>query len=306
MSDFDLRDLDAFVAVARTRNFRRAALEQGVSVSSLSQRLRTMEERLGVRLMNRTTRSVGLTEAGEVLLARVGPAMSDVGAALDQVRGLRGVPSGRLRINAPPPAIDLALAPMVGPFLRAYPQVDLEIVSDSSFVDIVAGGFDAGVRYGEHLAQDMIAVSLGPPQRYAVVASAQYVAQHGRPKLPKDLLDHPCIRVRFGHGALLECEFEKAGRVVKVSPPAKLIANYPGLALRAAHDGVGFWLTFEGYVREAVQSGALVSVLDDWCAPFPGPFLYYPSRRQPPPALAAFVGFVGEWRKQRRTAAPHR
>ena len=303
MKDFDLRDLDAFVAVARTRNFRRPALEQRVSVSSLSQRLRDMEERLGVRLMNRTTRSVALTEAGELLLARVGPAMLDVGDALDQVRGLRDVPSGRLRINAPPPAIDLVLAPMVAPFLQAHPQIDLEIVSDSSFVDIVAGGFDAGVRYGEHLAQDMIAVALGPPQRYAVVASAHHVAQHGRPKHPKDLLDHPCIRIRFGRGALLDYEFEKAGRVVKVSPPAKLILNYPGLALRAAHDGVGFWLTFEGYVRDAVKSGALVSVLDDWCPPFPGPFLYYPSRRQPPPALGAFVAFVAEWRKQERRKA---
>src|SRR5215207_3561794 len=146
MKNFDLRDLDAFVAVARTRNFRRAAVEHGVSVSGLSQRLRDMEERLGVRLMNRTTRSVALTEAGEMLLARVGPAMSDVGAALDQVRGLRGVPSGRLRINTPPPAIDLVLAPMVAPFLRACPQVDLEIVGDSSFIDIVDAGFDAGVR----------------------------------------------------------------------------------------------------------------------------------------------------------------
>jgi DNA-binding transcriptional LysR family regulator len=300
MKDFDLRDLDAFVAVARTRNFRRAAIEQGVAVSSLSQRLRDMEERLGVRLMNRTTRSVALTEAGESLLARVGPAMADVGDALDHVRGFRGVPSGRLRINAPPPAIDLVLAPMVAPFLQAYPQVELEIVSETSFVDIVAAGFDAGVRYGEHLAQDMIAVPLGPPQRYAVVASAQYVAQHGRPKHPRDMLDHACIRIRFGSGALLDCEFEKAGRVVKVSPPAKLIATYLGLALRAVHDGVGFWPTFEGYVRDDVRSGALVSVLEDWCPPFPGPFLYYPSRRQPPPALSAFVSFVAEWRKQER------
>jgi DNA-binding transcriptional LysR family regulator len=300
MSDPDLRDLDAFVAVARTRNFRRAAIEQRVSVSSLSQRLRDMEERLGVRLMNRTTRSVALTEAGELLLARVGPAMSDVSDALDQVRGLRGVPSGRLRINAPPPAIDLVLAPMVAPFLQAYPQVDVEIVGESAFVDIVDAGYDAGVRYGEHLAQDMIAVSLGLPQRYAVVASARYVAQHGRPKHPKDLLDHACIRTRFSSGAMLDWEFEKAGRVLKVSPPAKLIATYLGLARQAAHDGLGFWLTFEGYVREAVKSGELISVLDDWCAPFPGPFLYYPSRRQPPPALAAFVGFVAEWRKQER------
>ena len=171
MSDIDLRDLDAFVAVARTRNFRRAALESRVSVSSLSQRLRAMEERLGVRLMNRTTRSVALTEAGELLLARVGPAMGDVGKALDEVRGLRGVPSGRLRINAPPPAIDLVLAPMVVPFMQACPQVDLEIIGESAFIDIVDAGYDAGVRYGEHLAQDMIAVSLGPPERYAVVAS---------------------------------------------------------------------------------------------------------------------------------------
>ncbi len=300
MKELDLRDLDAFVAVARTLNFRRAALEQRVSVSSLSQRLRDMEERLGVRLMNRTTRSVALTEAGELLLARVGPAMADVGDALDRVRGLRDVPSGRLRINAPPPAIDLVLAPMAAPFLKAYPQIDLEIVSDSSFIDIVAAGFDAGVRYGEHLAQDMIAVSLGPPQRYAVVASAQYVAQHGKPRHPKDLLDHRCIRIRFGRGALLDWEFEKAGQVVKVSPPPRLIANYPGLVQRAAHDGLGFWQTFEGYVREAIKSGALVSVLDDWCAPFPGPFLYYPSRRQAPPALAAFVAFVTEWRKRER------
>ncbi|MGA7994743.1 MAG: LysR family transcriptional regulator [Bradyrhizobium sp.] len=300
MKDFDLRDLDAFVAVARTRNFRRAALEQRVSVSSLSQRLRAMEERLGVRLMNRTTRSVALTEAGELLLAGVAPAISEVGDALDRVRGLRDVPSGRLRINAPPPAIDLVLAPMVAPFLKAHPQVDLEIVAESSFVDIVAAGFDAGVRYGEHLAQDMIAVPLGPPQRYAVVASAQYVAQHGRPKQPKDLLDHTCIRTRFGNGVMPDWEFEKAGRVVKLAPHGKLIAAYLGLALRAVHDGVGFWPTFEGYVRDAVKSGALVSVLEDWCEPFPGPFLYYPSRRQPPPALGAFVAFVAEWRKQER------
>ena len=259
-----------------------------------------MEERLGVRLMNRTTRSVGLTEAGELLLARVGPAMRDVGDALDQVRGLRRVPSGRLRINAPPPAIDLVLAPMAAPFLKAYPQIDLEIVSDSSFVDIVAAGFDAGVRYGEHLAQDMIAVSLGPPERYAIAASPQYIAQHGRPEHPRDLLDHVAIRIRFANGVMPDFEFEKAGRVVKVAPPGRLIASYPGLARRATLDGVGFWPTFEGYVRDDLKSGALVSVLDDWCEPFPGPFLYYPSRRQMPPALGAFVAFVSEWRKQQR------
>jgi len=300
MSDLDLRDLDAFVAVARTRNFRRAALESRVSVSSLSQRLRDMEERLGVRLVNRTTRSVALTEAGEMLLARVAPAMSDVNAALDQVRGLRGVPSGRLRINAPPPAVDLVLSPMVGPFLEAFPQIELEIVGQSGFVDIVDGGYDAGVRYGEHLERDMIAISLGPPQRYALVAAPDYLTRHGGPKHPRDLLDHACIRVRLSSGAMLDWEFEKAGRAVKISPPARLVVNHPEPAMRAACDGVGFWLTFRDHVGEAIASGELMSVLDDWCPPFPGPFLYYPSRRQPPPALAAFVAFVGEWRKRER------
>ncbi|WP_050425729.1 LysR family transcriptional regulator [Bradyrhizobium tropiciagri] len=300
MQDLDLRDLDAFVAVARTRNFRRAALEQRVSVSSLSQRLRDMEERLGVRLMNRTTRSVSLTEAGELLLARVAPAMVNVADAITEVRGLRAEPSGRLRINAPPPAVDLVLAPMIAPFLARYPQVDLDVVSESAFVDIVAQGYDAGVRYGEHLAQDMVAVPLGAPQRYAVVASSDYVAKHGRPMHPKDLLAHACIRSRFSNGVMFDWEFEKNGRVVKISPPAKLTATHLGLALRAVHDGVGYWATFEGYVRYGVKSGTLVSVLDDWCPPFDGPFLYYPSRRQPPPALAAFVSFVADWRKQAR------
>jgi DNA-binding transcriptional LysR family regulator len=303
MDELNLRDLEAFVAIARARNFRRAAQEQRVSVSSLSQRLRDIEERLGIRLINRTTRSVALTEAGELLLSRVAPAMRDVNEALDQVRGLRGVPSGRLRINAPPPAIDLVLAPMVAPFLRQFPQIELEIVADSAFIDIVDAGFDAGVRYGEHLAQDMIAVSLGPPQRYAVVASPQYVAQHGRPKHPKDLLNHACIRIRFGSGRIPDWEFEKAGRIVKVAPSGQLIGTHLGLALRAAKDGLGFWPTFEGYVRDEIEAGTLVSVLDDWCEPFPGPFLYYPSRRHLPPALAAFIVFIGEWRKQERRKA---
>lgn len=288
------------MAVARTRNFRRAASESRVSVSSLSQRLRDMEERLGVRLMNRTTRRVALTEAGEVLLGRVAPAISEVTEALNQVRSLRGVPAGRLRINAPPPAIDLALAPMIRPFLKANPKVDLEIVGQSGFIDIVNAGFDAGVRYGEHLEQDMIAISLGPPQRYALVAAPDYLARHGRPKHPRDLLGHACIRVRFSSGAMLDWEFEKGGRAVSVSPPPKLVVNHPRPAMRAAREGIGLWLTFREYVSDAIAEGALVSVLEDWCAPFPGPFLYYPSRRQPPPALAAFVAFVREFRKQAR------
>jgi DNA-binding transcriptional LysR family regulator len=303
MADLDLRDLEAFVAVARTRNFRRAATEQRVSVSSLSQRLRALEERLGVRLLNRTTRSVALTEAGELLVGRVGPAMADVANALEQVRGLREVPSGRLRINAPAPAVQLVLAPMVAPFLTRYPQIELEIVAQTSLIDIVREGFDAGVRYGEHLAQDMIAISLGPPQRYAVVASPSFIAAHGKPKQPKDILDRPCMVTRFESGVQVEWEFEKAGRVVKITPAGTLISAHTGLQLQAACDGLGLWMTFEGHVRAAIDTGALVSVLDDWCPYFPGPFLYYPSRRQPPPALKAFIDFVGEWRKQKRSAS---
>jgi DNA-binding transcriptional LysR family regulator len=303
MADLDLRDLEAFVAVARTRNFRRAATEQRVSVSSLSQRLRALEERLGVRLLNRTTRSVALTEAGELLVGRVGPAMADVANALEQVRGLREVPSGRLRINAPAPAVQLVLAPMVAPFLTRYPQIELEIVAQTSLIDIVREGFDAGVRYGEHLAQDMIAISLGPPQRYAVVASPSFIAAHGKPKQPKDILDRPCMVTRFESGVQVEWEFEKAGRIVKITPAGTLISAHTGLQLQAACDGLGLWMTFEGHVRAAIDTGALVSVLDDWCPYFPGPFLYYPSRRQPPPALKAFIDFVAEWRRRKRSAS---
>ena len=300
MSDLNLRDLSAFLVVARTRNFRRAAVELQVSVSSLSQRLRDLEDRLGVRLLHRTTRSVALTEAGELLRTKVTPAMGDVDAALQQVRGFGSAASGRLRINAPAPAVDLVLAPMVTPFLQRYPDIQLEIVAETSLIDIVAEGFDAGIRYGEHLAQDMIAISLGPPERYAVVASPQYIAQHGCPAMPQDLLQHCCIRTRFASGALLEWEFEKDGREVRVAPEPVLIANYSRLGIEAAEGGLGFFMTFEGYIRDAVATGRLVSVLEDWLPPFPGPFLYYPSRRQPPPALAAFIKFVGEWRRSRR------
>jgi DNA-binding transcriptional LysR family regulator len=297
MDDLDLRDLHAFAAVARTRNFRRAAVEQGISVSGLSQRLRALEERLGVRLLNRTTRSVAPTQAGDALLARLAPALRDVDDALDHVRSLGEVPSGRLRINAPAPVVELVLAPMVAQFLARHPQIDLEIIPDTSLIDIVAEGFDAGVRFGEHLAQDMIAVSLGPPQRYAVVAAPAVIAAYGRPKHPKDLLACPGILTRFRNGAVFEWEFEKAGRTVKVTPKGKLFSLNSMLQIQAALDGVGFYVTFEGYVREHVAAGRLVSVLEDWCERFPGPFLYYPSRRQLPPALSAFVAFVADWRK---------
>jgi DNA-binding transcriptional LysR family regulator len=258
-----------------------------------------LEERLGVRLLNRTTRSVAPTEAGERLLKRLGPAMRDVLDAVGEVRSLRDVPAGRLRINAPAPAVQLVLAPMVAPFLKRYPKIELEIVDEAALIDIVSRGFDAGVRFEENLAQDMVAVSLGPAQRYAIVASPEFLATHGIPKEPKDILGKPCIATRFINGATLAWEFEKAGRVVKIMPEATLACAHSGLQIRAAVDGLGFLMTFEGLVEDAVKAKRLVRVLADWCADFPGPFLYYPSRRQPPPALAAFISFVKDWRKQK-------
>lgn len=291
----DLRDLEAFRAVARHKSFRRAAIEQRVSVSGLSQRLRDLEQRLGVRLLNRTTRSVAPTPAGEALLARIGPALDDLFAAVADARDRSAAPRGRLRISAPAPAIDLVLAPMLPPFLARYPEIELEIVAESNFVDIVAGGYDAGIRWEEHLALDMIAVPLGGPQRYAVVAAPDFLAARGVPEEPSDLLGAPMIGTRFSSGVMLPWEFEKAGRTVKISARGPLAANHIPLHIAAAEAGLGFLATFEGYVAGAVAAGRLVRVLDDWCQPFPGPLLYFPSRRQPPAPLAAFVGFVREW-----------
>lgn len=298
MNDLDLRDLSAFAAVARHRSFRRAAVELGVSVSSLSQRLRDLEERLGIRLLNRTTRSVAPTEAGEGLLLRLNPALQEVADAVAQATNLSGEPSGRLRINGPAPAVHLVLAPMVGPFLKRHPRIELEVMVEPSLVDIVAAGFDAGIRYEEDLAQDMIAVSLGPPERYVTVAAPEILDRHGLPRVPDDLVGKPAIGIRFPSGAILPWEFEKDGRVVRVAPSFRLVSLSAPLQTRAALDGLGFYRTFEGYVRAEVAAGALVAVLDDWSPPFSGPYLYYPSRRQPPPPLAAFVAFVAEWRRR--------
>src|SRR5882672_6526146 len=299
MQEVDLRDLSAFVGVARHRNFRRAAVEQRVSASSLSQRMRSLEERLGVRLLNRTTRSVAPTEAGERLLKRLTPALKDVMDATLDVRSMRGVPSGRLRINGPEPALQFVLAPMVAPFLKRYPEINLEIVSDSSLIDIVSEGFDAGIRYEETLAQDMVAIPLGPPERYVLVAAPAFLRGRKPLKHPNDLPGQPCIVTRFRSGVQLPWEFGKRTHAVKLMPTGPLTAAHPELQVQAAVDGLGFLMTLEGYANEAIASGHLIALLDDWCPTFPGPFLYYPGRRQQPPSLNAFIAFVKEWRKQR-------
>ena len=287
-----LSDLELFAAVARARNFRRAAVELNLSASSLSERLRALEARIGARLLNRTTRSVSLTEAGEDLLARLTPALAEIAEALDRASRQASTPSGRLRINTASAAAQLVLAPMLPDFLAAYPRLSVEVVIEESMIDIVDGGFDAGVRYGEALARDMIAVPLCGPQRYATVAAPALLDRWGTPSHPRDLVQAPFLRHRFPSGALLPMEFEKDGEVIVIRPEGPLTTSSGAIQVRAAIDGVGFLRTFEGFVRPALQDGGLVEVLADWSPPFPGPFLYYPSRRHMPAALRAFIDFV--------------
>ncbi|THD58201.1 LysR family transcriptional regulator [Phenylobacterium sp.] len=298
MDRIDLSALDHFAAIARHGNFRRAAVERGVSPSTLSQAVRDLEARLGVRLLNRTTRSVALTDAGATLLGSLQPALTQISAAVDEARSAQAAPSGALRINAPEPAVELVLAPLAADFLAAYPAVRLEVIAETSMVDIVAKGFDAGVRWEESLAQDMVAVPLGPPQRFVVVATPAVVARWGAPAHPRDMLDRPCLRIRFPSGAEPPWEFERAGETIRVPVTGPVTANSGSLLLRAALDGVGFLQVFDGTVVGHLASGRLVEVLADWSEPFPGPRLYYPSRRHPPSALRAFVTFVQERRRR--------
>lgn len=293
MSDVDLADLDAFAAVARARSFRSVARLRGVSASSLSEALRRLEARLGVRLLNRTTRSVTPTEAGQRLLERLGPALGEVAAALDTVNGFRDSPTGTLRLNVPTVVARLVLPPIIGPFLAAHPGVVLEVSADDSFVDVLAAGFDAGIRYDERLEKDMIAVPIGPrTQRFTVAGAPAYFARHGRPTHPKDILNHACIRHRFASGVMHSWEFERDGEVVKITPTARVIANSIDLEIAAALQGLGLIATFAGFLEQELRSGALEPVLQDWQQPFSGPFLYYPSRRHMPAPLRAFVDFI--------------
>jgi DNA-binding transcriptional LysR family regulator len=298
MERIDLSALDSFAVIARHGNFRRAAVERGVSPSTLSQTLRELETALGVRLLNRTTRSVALTEAGATLLKSLEPALGQIASAVDEARSAQVAPSGALRINAPEPAIELVLAPMVADFLAAYPAVRMEVVSETALVDIVAKGFDAGVRWEESLAQDVVAVPLGGPQRFVIVASPETVARYGAPSHPRDLLDRPCLRVRFPSGAEPSWHFERDGEALSIAVQGPVISTSPALLMRAVLDGAGFYATFDAAAEPHLASGRLVSVLDDWMETFPGPFLYYTSRRNPPSALRAFVDFVQARRRR--------
>ncbi|MGH8814174.1 MAG: LysR family transcriptional regulator [Advenella sp.] len=292
----DPGDLNAFVAVARAKGFRSGARKSGSSASAYSEAVRRLEAQLGVRLLNRTTRSVVPTEAGQSLLARLGPVLAEMEAALDVVNVFRERPAGTLRLNVPVSASRLVLADIVPGFLAAYPDIQLEIFSEESFVDVIAAGCDAGIRYEERLEQDMIAVPIGPrTQRFAAAAAPAYLERCGRPKHPRDLLNHACLRMRFSSGSMPPWEFEREGEKLRVDPTGPLIVQAGGgtdLAVDAAIAGSGIVFLFEDWLRPHLQSGALVPVLKSWWVSFSGPFLYYPGRRLVPAPLRAFIDFV--------------
>ena len=293
----DLADLDAFLAVARAGGFREAARGGGTSASTLSETIRRLENRLGVRLLHRTTRSVAPTEAGARLLERLPMALGEVQAAIEAATGFGDRPAGTLRLNVPVSAARLVLPAILPGFLAEYPDIQLEIVAEDGFVDVLASGCDAGIRYDERLEQDMIALPIGPRvQRFATAAAPGYLDRRGRPEHPRDLLSHACLRGRFTSGAMTSpWEFERDGQIIRIEPQGPLVVSVAGaidLAVDMAIAGVGVVTLFEDWLRPHLSSGALEPVLADWWQPFSGPFLYYSGRRLVPPPLRAFLDYI--------------
>lgn len=285
-----LRDLVAFVAVARQRSFTRAAAQLGVSASALSHTIRGLEERTGVRLLNRTTRSVTPTEAGEQLLGSVAPQLDDIRRALDRLGDLRDKPAGTIRISTVDHAAETVLWPSLSRFLADYPDIHLELTVDNSLTDIVSEGFDAGIRMGERLARDMIAVRIGPDLQMAAVATPGYFSKHPKPTVPQDLAQHLCINMRLPTlGGIYQWEFENGSRELNVRVEGQFTVNDSAVICRAALEGVGIAFIPEDMVQQHLAAGRLVRVLADWTPPFPGYHLYYPSRRQQSPAFAMLV-----------------
>ena len=285
----DLDDLLAFLAVARERSFTRAAAQLGVSQSALSQTVRGLEARLGLRLLTRTTRRVAPTEAGERLLRTVGPRLEEVEAELAAIRELREKPAGTIRITATEYAADTILLPKLAKLLPEYPDIKVEIIIDYGLADIVAQRYDAGVRSGEQVAKDMIAVRIGPDMRMAVVGAPSYFKMRPEPKKPQDLIDHNCITLRLPHGGLYAWEFEKDGRELRVRVDGQLTYNTTTQELNAASAGLGLAYVPEGMAQPQLAKGRLKRVLEGWCPPYSGYHLYYPSRRQHTPAFALLV-----------------
>ena len=287
-----LASLQAFASVARHGSFRRAAAERGVSASAFSHVIRGLEEALDVRLFHRTSRSVSLTQVGHDLLERLGPALGEVAEALDSARKSSGKPSGPLRINVPRVVNALVIEPIVGRFLVTYPDIKLEIVTFDGLVDIVAEGFDAGIRRDRRLAPGMIARSVGPARRFAVVGAPSYFANHAVPLQPSDLHGHRCIERRFPDGSRYAWEFDHDGEAMELEVSGPLIVDDTALMIRAALDGVGLAFLFEDLVADHIERGALVRVLSDFCPLKPRFHLYHPGRRQVPAPLRVFIDMV--------------
>lgn len=286
----NLNDFLSFLAVARERNFTRAAAKLGVSQSALSHAVRGLEARLGVRLLARTTRSVAPTAAGERLLKTIGPRFDELETELAGLSELRDKPAGTVRITAGEHAAETLLWPAIEKLLPAYPKIKVELVTDYGLTDIVAERYDAGVRLGEQVDKDMIAVRIGPDFRMAVVGSASYFAKRDAPKKPQDLTDHNCINIRLPtRGGTYAWEFEKRGRALRVRVDGQLVFNNMAMRMNAVRAGLGLAYMPEDQVKADVERGRLVQVLEDWCAPFSGYHLYYPSRRQPTPAFSILV-----------------
>lgn len=293
MTDPNLSDLGALVAIAEARSFRAAAKLRGVSASSLSEGIRRLETRLGVRLFNRTTRSVTPTEACIQLLERLTPALGEIAGALDALNSFRDSPTGTLKLNVPTIVARKILPPIVNRFLIANPGITLEILDIDTFVDILAAGFDAGIRYDESIERDMIAIPIGPrTQRFVLAGAPSYLAAHGSPEHPRDLIRHACIRHRFTSGVAPAWEFERNGEVVKINPKGPLLASSLELEIAAAVAGLGLICTFEECLDMAFMRGELVPVMAPWWQSFSGPRLYYPSRTHMPAPLRAFVDFI--------------
>jgi DNA-binding transcriptional LysR family regulator len=285
----ELRVLSAFLAVADERSFTRAAKRLNISTSGLSHAIRRLEEQIGVRLLTRTTRSVAPTDAGEQLLAQLRPALSDIRGVLTTLSGLQSRPVGRIRLLCPRVAAKTVLGPKLGAFARDYPDVELEITTDDSRVDLVAAGYDAGIQFGEYLAQDMIAVRVSPDLRPAIVAAPAYFASHAKPTSPRDLLDHRCIRFRHRGESVYKWELDKGEESLAIAVDGALLLDELDLVVDAALGGAGLAWVSEDRVVDHLASGALIRVLDDWCPPFPGFFLFYPTRKQQPAALTALI-----------------
>jgi len=292
-------EMSAFAAIAEQRSFAKAATLLGIGRSTLSQNLRALEERLGVRLLNRTTRSVSLTDAGARLLARVRPALGELTAAVDEVAGDRRIPTGLLRLVVQPPVASLMIAPMLARFMGEHPGIQLDVAIEKMPGDIVKDGFDAGIRLGEQVERDMVALQVMGEARFRVVGSPDYLARHPRPKTPRDLRDHDCIRNRLPNGAIFGWDFHKNGRVVHAAVAGRLIVNDIELSIRAVLDGLGLAYLLQDYIAADLAAGRLVPALDDWTPRMSGFFLYYSSRRQMTAPLQAFIAFAKAETKRR-------